>query len=267
MRRFSLPLVIVGSILIAALLTWVTLGATSFAGREEDRDRGRTTVAEGAGPFKRIEVAGQAEVTLVQGATESVTIDNPSGKRSPVAVEVRNDTLHIAYTDRRPWWGILVGRNRSKSPEILVTFRDLDAIETAGAVKISAKSIHVPELRIEGAGGTTVRIDDLQTGRLRVSGSGAIRAEMSGRATEQTLSISGAGEYRGARLVSDVATVTVTGAGRVVVHAEKTLTATISGAGSVEYLGDPKVTERVSGAGSVRKRDAAMPGVRVARLD
>ena len=71
------------------------------------------------------------------------------------------------------------------------------------------------------------------------------------------MTISGAGEYRGARLVSQNATVTVAGAGQVVIHAVKTLNATISGAGSVDYIGDPKVTERVSGAGRVRRRDAA----------
>jgi hypothetical protein len=51
--------------------------------------------------------------------------------------------------------------------------------------------------------------------------------------------------------------VTVAGAGKVTVNAEKTLKATISGAGSVDYLGNPRVTESISGAGKVRRRDAA----------
>ncbi len=81
------------------------------------------------------------------------------------------------------------------------------------------------------------------------------------------MSIAGAGEYRGGKLVSDNTTVTVSGAGRVVVYAERTLKATISGAGSVEYLGDPQVTEQISGAGRVRKRDTstlAVPRVALA---
>ena len=57
---------------------------------------------------------------------------------------------------------------------------------------------------------------------------------------------------------------TVAGAGKVVVNAEKTLKATISGAGSVEYIGDPEVTQRISGAGRVRRRDAASGGTQVA---
>ena len=67
------------------------------------------------------------------------------------------------------------------------------------------------------------------------------------------MAISGAGDYKGARLVSQDATVNVAGAGKVLVNAQKTLKATISGAGSVEYLGDPEVTRSVSGVGSVHR--------------
>ena len=59
-----------------------------------------------------------------------------------------------------------------------------------------------------------------------------MRAEVAGRATDATVSISGAGEFRGARLLTQHASVTVAGAGKVTVNAEKTLKATISGAGA-----------------------------------
>ena len=96
-----------------------------------------------------------------------------------------------------------------------------------------------------------------------MSGAGALRAEVAGRAADATVSISGAGEFKGGKLVIQNAQVTVAGAGKVTVNAEKTLRATISGAGSVDYVGDPKVTESVSGAGRVRRRDAASGGTRL----
>ena len=49
----------------------------------------------------------------------------------------------------------------------------------------------------------------------------------------------------------------VSGAGKIVVNARKTLTARISGAGVVEYLGDPVVKESISGIGRVKRRESA----------
>ena len=90
-----------------------------------------------------------------------------------------------------------------------------------------------------------------------MAASGAVKAEVAGRATEQRIAISGAGDYRAAGLASENARVAVSGAGKVLVNAAKTLKIAISGAGSVEYLGDPKVTQDISGVGRVRRRESA----------
>ena len=84
-----------------------------------------------------------------------------------------------------------------------------------------------------------------------------MKVEVAGRATSQTIDISGAGSYRATELASNDARVMVSGAGRVIVQAEKTLRIDLSGAGSVEYIGNPKVTQKISGAGRVKRRDAA----------
>ncbi len=86
-------------------------------------------------------------------------------------------------------------------------------------------------------------------------GSGALDATVSGRVDRQTVRISGAGEYRAANLASADASVRVSGAGRVVVNAQRTLEVSLSGAGNVEYLGNPRVIEHVSGVGRVKRRD------------
>ena len=142
-------------------------------------------------------------------------------------------------------------------PRIVVTFKDLHYIESSGAAQIRAAAVKVSDLRISSSGATSLKIDDLQAQRLRVSGSGAMEAELSGSVADQQVSISGAADYRAENLVSDSATVRVSGAGEVVVHARQKLKASISGAASIEYLGDPEVEQRVSGAGRVKKRKAS----------
>ncbi len=84
-----------------------------------------------------------------------------------------------------------------------------------------------------------------------------MKAEIAGRATEQRIAISGAGNYRAPELTSDSAKVAVSGAGKVLVNVAKTLKIAIAGAGTVEYIGDPKVTQDISGVGRVRRREAA----------
>ena len=261
MNRFTLPLIIVGSVAIAALLAWLALSMASFGDRrpraESPAKRAEGVVTRTLPPFKRLDVSGTAEVTLVQGTAESVAIPPAGRHQDRIEAEVRGDTLYVAAGDSSRWWDLFLDSGGARNAQIVVTFKHLESIAAAGTVKLTAAQIKVPELRIAGAGGTTVRIDNLQGDRLKLSGAGALKAELAGRVTEQTVTISGAGEYRGGKLVSQNATVTVAGAAQVVVNAEKTLNATISGAGSVDYIGDPKVTERVSGAGRVRRRDAA----------
>jgi hypothetical protein len=259
MRRFTLPLVILGSVAVAALLAWLAL-SMAFGDRRPRGDkpasRAETTVTRTLPPFRRLDVSGTAEITLVQGTTEGVAIATPARRQDHIEAEVRGDTLYIESGDRSRWWDLILGGGSARTTQVVLTFKNLESIAAAGTVKLTAAEIKVPELRIAGAGGTSVRIDNLQSSQLRLSGAGALKAELAGRVTDQHVSIAGAGEYRGAKLVSQNATVSVAGAGQVVINAEKTLNATISGAGSVDYIGDPKVTERVSGAGRVRRRDA-----------
>lgn len=260
MRRFALPLVILGSVLLAALLTWIALSNATFAPRVDARGAraaagGTTPVTQSLPPFTRIDVSGTAEVVLVQGDAESVT--SASGDGAFVSAKVRDGTLHLESGDDVRWWDFILDRRGGGTVRVTVTFRNLEAIAAAGTVKVTTAGLRTPNLKISGAGGTSINIGGLAAQSLAVSGAGALRAVMSGTVDEQTVTISGAGEYRAPDLVSRDATVTVAGAGQVIVHATRTLKATISGAGQVEYLGNPEVTERVSGIGRVKRRGSS----------
>jgi Putative auto-transporter adhesin, head GIN domain len=259
MRRFTLPLVVLASVAIAALLTWIALSSASF-GQRAPRTEAAAALVEpvtrALPAFAQLDVSGTAEVMLVQGTAESVSIATDGRKHGRIDAEVRDGTLFVQSTDGSRWWDMVFGGGSGRAPHVVVTFRDLTDIDAAGTVKLSAGALRADDLTISGAGGTAIRIGDLTARTLRLAGAGALKAELAGRVTDQTVTISGAGEYLGGQLASQNATVTVAGAGQVVVKAEKTLKASISGAGSVEYIGDPQVTERISGAGRVRRRDA-----------
>ena len=260
MPRVVPVLLILLAVALAAGLAWVFL-AWSFPGA-----RGEVATEQRAlAPFTRIAIEGLVDATLVQGATESVTVEAPSRQLPRVRTEVVDGTLAIGGGASRRWWSELLGGS-ARPARVTITYRELDGISAAGAVKVQAGRLKTDRLRVSASGATSLKIADLDTKLLSLTGSGAMKAQLAGRATEQRVAISGAGDYRAADLVSEDARVAVSGAGNVVVRVEKTLSVGIPGAGRVEYLGDPAVTQQISGAGRVRRREAAAERLEIASL-
>jgi hypothetical protein len=254
MNRAVLPLLILAAVALAVGAAWFVLDR-GFP----NRGGGLTATDRPLAPFTKIAVDGLADVTLVQGAAESVSVEAPVKQLPHVRAEVRDGTLFIANEDSRNWWGFLFGGG-PRSARVTVTFRELTGVRAAGAVKLKADGLKTDKLAVTVTGATSLKIAGLEAKELSIAGSGAVKAEIAGRATEQKIAISGAGDYRAANLVSERASVAVSGAGKVVINATETLKIGISGAGSVDYLGNPQVSEQISGAGRVKRRESAAPG-------
>jgi hypothetical protein len=257
MRRAALPLLIVACVVVAAVLAWLVL---QRAFRPATVTTVGPAVAEvlAPGPFRRIAVNGLASVEIVQGDRHEVRIEGPAGS---VRARVDDGTLTIANRGGKVELPLFGGESQVR-PRVVVTAPAIDAIAADGAVQIVARRLETPSLRIAASGATKIRIDDLEAETLRLSGAGAVHVEIGGRVRDQSISLSGAGDYRGARLESESAKISVAGAGRVVVNAAKSLNASLSGAGSVEYLGDPEVKQSVSGIGSIKRREKSAAAAR-----
>ena len=259
MERSSLPWLIAGAVLVAALLAWWTLTRGGGAAGEPSLPVEHRDLA----PFHAIKVGGAATVTLVQSDGESIDVDRGPGVS--VKAEVANGRLVVSAGDRGRWWTRFFGERQSRPAHIIVRFRMLDAISLSGRVKLTVPKLEASQLRIAATGGSTLAIDDLRATSLHVSGAGALQAELAGQVDDEHVAISGAGSYRADRLRAFDVVVSVSGVGSVLLRAERTLKASISGAGVIEYTGDPVVTEHVSGIGRVKRRDASEGrGIRVA---
>lgn len=262
MRRSALPLVVVACVIVAAVLAWLVVQRIFRAPSDEPAG---PAVAEtrAIGAFTKIDASGHLDIEIAQGDRHEVVVEAAAGDQRRVATVVEGDTLRIT-TARRHGWGTLRGSDRV--PRIVVRVPAVESIALAGAVKLTAPSLTVPALRIAASGTTSIRIDQLKADSLRLAGSGAVKAELAGQVTEQSISLSGAGLVRAPQLASENAKVSVSGAGSVIVNAQKTLRVSLSGAGSVEYLGNPEVKQSVSGLGRVKRREAAEPGSAHTRL-
>jgi hypothetical protein len=257
MKRLVLPLILLLAVAAAVAAAWHVLNRGFAHGGPGMRGGEIATEQRALPPFSKLAVDGLAEVTLVQGTTDSVTLEAPGKQMRNVVAEVSDGALRLRSGDSREWWGLLFG-GPQRPIRAVVTFRDLSEVKVAGAVKLRADAWKTDHLALGVSGAASLRISGLETNSLAVAGSGAVKAEIAGRATEQRIAISGAGDYRAANLASENARVAVSGAGKVIVNAAKTLNVGISGAGSVDYLGDPTVTQDISGAGRVRRRESAL---------
>jgi hypothetical protein len=259
MSRSSLPWLVLGAIFVAAALAWFTLTRGDRApSTSANTERYRLA------PFHEIDLGGQADVTLVQDDREAIDAD-VSG-RGRVEATVADGRLSVHAVDRRRFFDGLFGHRKAESSAIRIHFRTLDKLGLGGNVNVSIPRLRTRALHIDASGGATLAIGDLQATTLTVDGSGALEAEVKGRVEEEHVSISGAGSFRAEGLRASHATVSVSGVGKVAVHAEQTLRADISGAGLIEYAGNPEVTEQVSGIGRVKRLEStAVPGMRIAQ--
>lgn len=255
MKRLVLPLVVLLAIAAAVAAAWYTLDR-GFRGGGATRGGEIASEQRTLPPFTKLAIDGLADITLVQGAADSVSFEAPAKQLPKVRMEVRDGTLHIENANAGGFLGFLFGGG-ARPIRATVTFRDLNAVEVSGAVKLKADGWKAEKLAFSVSGEASLRIAGLEAKELVVAASGAVKAEIAGRVTDQRIAISGAGDYRAAGLASDNARVAVSGAGKVFVNVAKTLKIAISGAGSVDYLGDPKVTQDISGVGRVKRRESA----------
>jgi hypothetical protein len=234
------------------LIAVTALVASVAAGGSHAADVLRETRA--ASGFSRIQVDGQADITLQQGTTEGVALEATAQGLKQILTDVRGRTLRISMVDQSHWWQWITGGSSTRTPRITINLIQLERIEAAGAVNFVADSLKADELRLDFAGACKLKIGNLQANKLRLDGAGAIKAEIAGKVAEQSIDLSGAGSYQAADLVSDNIDLQVSGAGKAIVNAKTSLKAEISGAGLVEYTGNPRLDQDISGIGKIRRR-------------
>jgi hypothetical protein len=203
--------------------------------------------------FNKIEIEGQANVILRQGTAEGLTLDASAQALQSIKSVVRDRTLFVEINEQRHWWDWMVGGATTRTPRITIDFVKLDSIEAAGVVRVEVASLKTDDLRLDFAGACSMRIGDLQASRLRLDGAGAVKVTIAGKVPAQSIDLSGASSYQAGDLVGETATLQVSGAGKALVNAAKSLKVDISGAGVVNYIGNPTLEQEISGVGKVRR--------------
>ena len=116
------------------------------------------------------------------------------------------------------------------------------------SVTISVPSLDA--LTLTGSGVVTVTEIEASSLSVRLPGSGVLRA--GGTATELDVILGGSGDAQLEQLIAGDVRAEVSGSGRIVLTATKSLDASVSGSGAIMYGGSPQeVTKSITGSGAI----------------
>jgi Putative auto-transporter adhesin, head GIN domain len=178
-------------------------------------------------PFNRVELAASNQVTIRVGGEQSVVVHADDNLLDRVTTRVSGGKLSIGneaggYTTRNP-------------------------------IRVDVVVPAVHELTLSGSGTIDADGVDVDEFTIALSGSGAVSA--SGRALHVDVKLNGSGDVQLQDLLARDVRATMSGTGRIAVHATESLDASVPGTGSIVYTGNPpQVRKSVDGIGSVTSR-------------
>jgi hypothetical protein len=210
---------------ILALLAFTLLGACTRV------EGPLVTQTRDVPPFTSIELRGSAQLDVLVGEAQSVTVEADEASLRELRTTVNGERLVIDTRERSFWM-------RDGESRVRITVPNLEALALNGA---TTGSVH-------GLAG--------EKASLILSGAGDL--EVSGSVGRLIANVNGAGNLDLAHLVAGDATVVVNGTGNVRVQANDRLDATVNGVGNIEYLGKPRDLETaIHGVGSIEPRESA----------
>lgn len=197
--------------------------------------------------FTEVNVAGEMQVYITQGAVYSVKVEADENLFEYLDIEKDGNELEIGEKE---------GYNLDpKSPiKVYVTSPTFEALEISGSGKIISQSkiTHVKQIKIDVAGSGDVQLDvNAPEVKAQVAGSGDIN--LTGTAKEFSVDIAGSGDIKAFGLMTEITKIDIAGSGNAEVSASRELDVDVAGSGNVIYKGNPSVKQNKVGSGNVKK--------------
>lgn len=199
------------------------------------------------GEFERLEVAGSAQVRLIQGDRDQVFIAGGPDVQKSIDVELlRDHRLVIRPAGGWKFWS-------SSRLQVDVLVRQLSQLVISGNSDVHVVGpLSAERLSVHISGAGQARFDELTADQLRFVVSGAGDGQLRGQVRELTLQVSGKGKLLAEHLRASRATVSISGIGHAGLWVSEELRINVSGIGTVEYWGAPEVRRSSSGIASVK---------------
>ncbi len=239
MRAFGLGLI--GIVILTGLAACQVGPLNIVNGSGKLRSEARTVR-----DFNEVAISGDGTLTIVQGATETLTIEADDNLLPLLTSNVESGRLVLG-----------VKRNttvRSASGiRYRLTVKNLRAIRSSGSARVEATTLQADRFTIDTSGSSDIAIGQLTATDLDVETSGSGNVTIAGTVTSQRVQSSGSCNYHAGDLASKTARLAVSGNGDATVRVSDTLDVEISGSAQIGYIGTPRVTSDISGSGKVQR--------------
>ncbi len=216
--------------------------------------------------FNKVIISPHIEVTLVEGNSESVTIDNAKISRDKINVEVEGKTLRIYLDDARVitksekvdydnWKGRRSIYNGTMVTAT-ITYKTLKKLSVRGEERVRvASAMNQEDLKLTLYGESKVYFDDLTTEKLVVSIYGESYLEITnGSVNHQVYRAYGESEVNASKINNRSTKITAYGESNFRVKVSDRLKVTCYGETRINYTGSPDVQRGiVIGEASIRK--------------
>lgn len=194
--------------------------------------------------FNQVTLGGSGTLIITQGSNESLMIEAEDNIGPNVTAVVSNNEL-------------ILNQNNTPVPtkpvKYHLTVKDLNRIQIDGAGQIQSDALNSKNLTININGASQGTMNNLNVVILTVTINGAGKLNLAGTATNQTIKITGAGNYGAGNLASKNAAINIDGGGNVVVRVSDFLNVIINGAGDISYIGNPQISRQINGGGNVKQ--------------
>ncbi len=195
--------------------------------------------------FEKVSVEMPGELVVTQGSLDgrdALTIEAEDTVQPLIQAKVEDGVLRIFQKS---------GTTLQTSQQIRfhVWMKRISGISASSASQVLSEGIRSPELSLVSKDAGTFRITGLDVDKLAVRSEGAASMLLAGKAGDQDVRLSGAGNYMAQELATLETRIRLSGSGGAAVRVAETLDVKLTGAGNVTYYGNPK-TVRPNDTGS-----------------
>ena len=195
--------------------------------------------------YDAVNAGGSFKVVLVSGKEGTITIQGDENIITHIVTEVKNNELHIYFEKN------LSITYRSEIT-ITVPVEEISGITFSGSGDILSKTtLNATNFNVKLSGSGDVDIDVNAT-KITASLSGSGDINITGKTKELEAKVVGSGDIDCGKLVSENATVAVSGSGDLKVNCTNNLEAKVAGSGTIKYKNKPATMNKtVAGSGEI----------------
>ncbi len=195
--------------------------------------------------FTKVSVDHNIDVLITYGTTKKVHVTGYDNLLEHIKISATGGTLRIGMKDENTYQNMNV-----TATVVMPGFTELIVTHEGNITVDTLYPSNVPNLTLRSEGSGNIEfISDLSIGTLNAYMNNTGSIEISGLVMDQTILMSGSGDYHAFDLRSNNSTVDLSGSGNAEVNVKMLLNAIISGSGNISYKRYPSINSTLTGTG------------------